>query len=125
MEQMVTKQQISLGSFIDTMRNHIDNYQTWLPEIAVYTVVSFVCGFLCKNFGRWILIALVVAIVTILLLEQVGIVAAPFQQLAELVGIRGISSLQDLAWAKLLWMQNHPLTTLGALIGFVLGWKIG
>lgn len=125
MEHIAVKQKMSMSSFIETLRSHIDDYQTWLPEVALYTVVSFVCGFLCKNFGRFILMTLLISAATIFVLQQVGIVDAPFQQLAELVGIQGVSSVQEIVMAKMMWVQHHPLTTIGAVIGFLLGWKIG
>lgn len=125
MESSLHEVSTSAESWSDTVRAYMENYKAWLPEVAIYSIAAFTVGFLCKNFGRYIIASLVVAFATVAVLQYAGVITASFQQISYALGITGASSFQELLDTRVAWIQQHPITAVAAIVGFLLGWHIG
>lgn len=112
-------------SKMDAMRTYFSNYQTWLTEVAIYGGISFLVGFLFKNFGRYIVGGLLIAVAVIVGLNYAGATAITLQQVTQALGLANIESVQQLYTTATAWATTHVMGAVSVVIGFLLGWKLG
>jgi len=112
-------------SWINTVRDYFSDYHEWLTDIVILGGAAVVTGVLLKNFGRYILGGLLVAVVTILALNYSGLISLTFSDILGKIGLGGVNSLQDFVVTLADWMKVHIVGTVSIIVGFVIGWKLG
>jgi len=114
-----------LHRWFESIKYHLVHYQDWITEAAMLGGIAFVVGFLLKNFGRYIVSALLVAVLTIIVLQYAGIVTVTIPQLFEMLGVSGISSVPQLFEQIVAWVKVHGTGAVSIVIGFIIGWVLG
>jgi uncharacterized membrane protein (Fun14 family) len=111
----------STGYSIESIKAYLADYNVWLPELVLYSTIGFLLGFLLRNFGRIIISVLAIVLVTLIVLQYTGMMTT---SLPEMIGLSGVSSLQDGIDIAILWVKNHVMGVVGLLLGLSLGFKL-
>lgn len=111
----------STGYSIESIKAYLADYNVWLPELVIYSTIGFLLGFLLRNFGRIIISVLAIVLVTLIVLQYTGMMTT---SLPEMIGLSGVSSLQDGIDMAILWVKNHVMGVVGLLLGLSLGFKL-
>ncbi|MBY0109937.1 MAG: hypothetical protein K2X90_02385 [Candidatus Babeliaceae bacterium] len=115
----------STQGWLDAIKERLSNQEPWAIELVVFGLGGFVAGFLLKNFGRMALIVLAVALAVVVALHYTHVYDMPLEKLQAVLGISDLNTFQDLINAKVAWCQNHPVALVSALVGLLVGWKVG
>jgi hypothetical protein len=112
-------------SWMNSIQEYFSDYRTWLTDIVIMGGAALITGVLLKNFGRYILGGILVAVITVLALNYSGLIAITFADILAKIGFTGVTSPAEFATALLDWMKLHIVGTISIIVGFVLGWKLG
>lgn len=106
---------------IASIKAYLLDYMVWLPEFVIYGGAGFLAGFLLRNFGRAIISIVAIVLITLIALQYTGMMTTT---LPEMVGLSGISSIQEIADVAIAWAKNHIMGFVGFLLGFSVGLKL-
>ncbi len=115
----------STQGWLDAIKERLSGQEPWAIELVIFGLGGFVAGFLLKNFGKMALIVLAVALAVVVGLHYTHVYDMPFEKLQAFLGISDLNTFQDIINAKVSWCQNHPVALVSALVGLVVGWKVG
>jgi uncharacterized membrane protein (Fun14 family) len=116
---------MSSQGWLDAIKERFNSQEPWAIELVIFGLGGFVAGFLLKNFGKIALIVLAVALAAIVGLHYTHVYDMPFEKLQEFFGISQANTLQDIFNAKIAWCKDHPVALVSAVIGLLVGWKVG
>lgn len=94
-------------------------------EILSYSGVAFLAGFLFKKFFRTAFIVLISFLATLFLLTYLGFVSIDWVKVQAMTGIHSTDTVAALGAAISIWVRENILVSLGALVGFIVGYSIG
>ena len=109
-------------SNIESIKAYLMDYNSWLPELVIYSAIGFFAGFLLRNFGRIIVSVLAVVLVTLIVLQYTGMMTT---SLPDMLGLSHISSVQEGIDMVILWAKTHVAGLIGLLLGLSLGLRLG
>jgi uncharacterized membrane protein (Fun14 family) len=107
---------------MESIKAYLANYTVWLPELVIYAGIGFFLGFLLRNFGRIMISVVAIVLITLIVLQYTGMMVT---SLPDMLGLSGISSVQELMDIVLIWIKTHIMGTIGFLLGLSLGFKLG
>lgn len=107
---------------LESIKSYLADYTVWLPDLVIYGGVGFLIGFLLRNFGRIIVSVLAIVLITLIVLQYTGMMTT---SLPDMVGLSGVSSVQEGIDMAILWAKNHVMGLIGLLVGLSLGFKLG
>lgn len=96
----------------------------WAIEVTVFGVASLIIGFLCKSFGRYMALLVVLAVAAGIGMQYANIMPEYLAQAKTFLGIQEIA-LQDIPMAFVAWAKVHYIACVSAVVGFFIGWKLG
>ena len=115
-------------SWLESIKAHVMGFFEKLPpyivDILIFLPVGILIGFCSKAFGRYFLIALVIALAFFWLGDYFHIITFHKAQLQALFGGH-IRSLADLWTVMMTWGREHIAGVVAGIIGFMVGWKLG
>ncbi len=112
-------------SWFNTIKERLSGQEPWAVELVVFGLSGFVAGFLLKNFGRLVFVAALIAAAVFAAFHFTHIYEFPIEQLKAFFGIADLSSLQAIVAAKIELCKEHPVAVLSAVVGALVGWKVG
>ena len=112
-------------NWLDSIKSRFSGQEPWAVELVIFGLGGFVTGFLIKNFGKLVVMVIGVSLIAILLLHYTHIYEMPYEQLQSLLGISDQHSLTDIVTEKITWGQGHPVALIAAIVGGLVGWKVG
>jgi uncharacterized membrane protein (Fun14 family) len=116
---------MSSQGWLETIKERFSSQEPWAIELVVFGLGGFVAGFLLKNFGRIALILLAVAVVAVLGLHYTHVYNMPFERVQAFLGISDLNTFQDIITMKIAWGKEHPVAIISAVVGLLVGWKVG
>lgn len=96
----------------------------WAIEVTLFGGIFVVLGYLFKSFGRWLAFLLLAAVAAVAVIHYANLMELPIEQWKTLAGIQGVA-LADLPMAFAAWAREHTIACISAVIGFIVGWKLG
>jgi len=96
----------------------------WASEIAIFGFGCLLLGFLCRSFGRYLVILLLAVVALAVGLHYAQVITLPVAHLQAFFGVSGLS-LQEVPAVFFAWAREHLISCVSAVVGFFIGWKLG
>ena len=119
------QQSLPVSSWFETIHAKLREYPVWLVDSCLYGAVGLIAGFLFKNFGRYLLFALIGIIVLLWLLSRLDLIVVNTYQIKTFLGVGSINTLDEGCRAYIEYVRNHIVGCIAFLVGFFFGWKLG
>jgi len=113
-------------SWYTLISNYFKDYPAWAVELGAFGITSLILGFLCKSFGKTV--AILVLLITVLFAGLWYLQLMPESFLINLklfVGLQETSTLHDVPAVFIPWAREHVIACVSAVVGFVVGYKLG
>lgn len=94
-------------------------------HILAYSGVAFLAGFLFKRYFRTAFIIILVFAVTCFALTYFGFIAIDWVKIQSVTGVKSTDTVSSLSTVAGLWIKKNILVSLGALVGFIVGYFVG
>jgi uncharacterized membrane protein (Fun14 family) len=96
-------------------------------EIITFFIGGIAAGFLAKRYFKHVIIAIVLLVVLLKGMEHFGITTVVFNwaRMKELTGVGPRDTVSDIVHTYAYWLKTHIPVTIGVVVGFLLGLKIG
>ncbi len=117
------KERLNLDAIMEQLRLSKDR----LIEVALYSGIGFLSGFLLKKYS-WYVFVLVLVIVSLVALHQFELIkiVVNWDNVYEFFGIQPAAVTGDnvlaVAWE---WMRANMLISISFIVGFLIGLKLG
>lgn len=115
----------TVKGWFEIVREYFKDYPTWAVEIAIFGLGSFVLGFVTRFLSRLFFPLIVGTIVGLFILYYYDIVHVDIEHLRELFGLQEAHSFDEIFKVATVWVREHMVATISAVVGFILGWKLG
>lgn len=119
----------SLSTWVTQAKGAVVGFLSGLPtyasDILIFAPVGIFVGFLSKTMGRYFVVGLILAIGIFWLADYFHVITFHHTQLQALIGGGQFNSLHDAGTFAMSIMREHIAAVFAALIGFIVGWKIG
>ena len=95
-------------------------------EAAIYFVLSFSIGFLCKKYFKFIFVCTILSLFFIKGLEYYQFITIDWSALKTVFGAgETASDFNTLSTQAFEWLKSHLLLTIASVVGFLVGYKLG
>jgi hypothetical protein len=94
-------------------------------EAAIYFGLSFGIGFLFKKYFKIVFICLVVSLFIIKGMEYLKFLVIDWDSIKTALGFGGTSDLNSVINHWFDWVKEHLLLFIAAVVGFLVGYKLG
>jgi uncharacterized membrane protein (Fun14 family) len=118
--------------FLDSVRAKIEGWAGGISidsakavEILSYAGVAFLAGFLFKRFFRTAFIVTLSFLGTLFLLTYLGFISVDWVKVQTLTGVHSTDTIAGLGAAVSIWVRENVLVSMGAFVGFIVGYSIG
>ena len=112
-------------SWYELLSKQFKGYPAWAVELGIFGFVFLIIGFLAKSFGKFFVLALLLA--AALLAGAYYFDAAPelLSQLKDFFGLHDMQMLGDIPPMFMAWARLHLMACAGAAAGFIVGFILG
>jgi len=97
----------------------------FVVQLCIFFVGGFLVGFLARRYIRSIIFICIVITITLIILHYFHIISIHSDKLKELFGMSSTDTFEELFSLGLAWMRTHIMFSIGALLGFIIGFRIG
>lgn len=118
MSSWLKQAQTAVGTFFGQL-------PVYAADILIFGPLGIFLGFLFKTLGRYLLIGLFSAAVIVWFADYMQIITVHQAQVQAFFGGHQLNSLHDVGTLAMAVMREHIAAVFAALIGFILGWKLG
>lgn len=96
-------------------------------EVSTYFGAGLAIGFLAKRYLKQLIVGIILVVLFLKGLEYFGVssLTVNWTRIKELTGIAPTDTIGGLAQIYLAWLQTHVRQTVSAVIGFLVGMKLG
>ena len=94
-------------------------------EAALYFVLSFASGYLFKKYFKIVFISLIVTVFVIKALEYGHFLTIDWMAIKTFLGLDGASDFNTIVNRCFDWIKDHLLLFISAVVGFLVGYKLG
>lgn len=119
----------NISSWSSQMHAKVGTFFGELPvyaaDILIFGPIGIFIGFLAKTLGRYLLIGLLLAILFFWIGDCLHVVTFHREHLQTFFGGHQINSIHDVGLLFMIVMRGHLAAVFAAIIGFLLGWKLG
>ena len=119
------KRYIANNMWWKKMISYFEGYPRWLVEIGLSFVIAFVIGFVCKNFGRYLVFIILIICVAGFALNYFSLVTFHIMHIKQMLGITVYPTFDIGIQALISWVRANLPIVIGSLVGFLFGWKLG
>lgn len=110
--------------WMQAIKSRLHDYPEWVVEAGVSGLVGLIIGFVARNFGRFLVLFIICAVITVFMLEQTNIIAV------KAPGLRALLSDPDgtvVAWFNgiITFARDRIFVTIALIVGFLFGWRLG
>lgn len=96
----------------------------WAVEVSLFGGIFVVLGYLFKSFGRWLVFLILAGIAALAVIHYAQLMELPLEHWKTLAGIQGVE-YTELPHIFTSWAREHTIACISAVIGFIVGWKLG
>jgi uncharacterized membrane protein (Fun14 family) len=112
-------------SWYSALQHKLSHVDKWAFDLLVCGIISFVVGFVCKNFGRMLILGIFLALAIAYGVDAMGYYAVPWDTIQTWLGFEQVSSWSQAVDEIILWIKQHPAGFAAGALGFIIGWKVG
>ena len=96
-------------------------------EMLLYFGAGFFFGLLVKRYARYVVSFAIICVLVSVGFQYMGLLTFTIHwpRVKELTGIAPADTIGSLATAYMAWLKGHLRQVVSALVGFLLGFKIG
>jgi uncharacterized membrane protein (Fun14 family) len=105
--------------------NSLDLNSRKVIEIVSFFGIGFFSGFLLKKYFRYVLLSLIVLTVVAFILENSSIIHIDWNRVRSILGIASTDTIDSIFYVSFDWVKANVVSSISALIGFVIGYKVG
>lgn len=105
--------------------DHIKDLHFNLIEIIVFFAVGVLAGFLCKRYFKSALVWIFMAVVTVIVLDYMGLVAIQWDTIQGVVGASPAQTFDRLFEQLMVWARDNVPVVISFIAGFAAGIKVG
>lgn len=107
--------------WFEQLQEKFPGYPSWALELVVFGLGALIAGFLLKCCGRFVAMVFIALVVVLAVLHYAHIMPFNFA----FFGLQDIHSLNELFQACFAWGKAHVIACVSAVVGFLIGWKLG
>ena len=123
--ETVTTEPTMPQSWFESAQKFLEGYlPTWTSELLVFGLAFFLLGFLLKSFGRVLVFTIIAGIIVVAILHYVHVISLDMELIRHWLGIDK-TTLQEAPGAFIGWSREHLIAVVSAIVGFLVGWKLG
>ena len=111
-------------SFFDWLNSQNLNSKK-IIEIFAFLGVGFIVGYFLKKYFKYVLLSLVVIIVAAFILDYSSIIHIDWVRIREILGIAPTDTIDSIFNVAIDWVKANIFVTVAAIVGFLLGYKLG
>lgn len=112
-------------SWFESAQKFLEGYlPAWASELLVFGLAFFLLGFLLKSFGRILVFTIIAGIIVVAILHYAHVISLDMELIRHWLGI-GKTTLQEAPGAFVSWARGHIIAVISAIVGFLVGWKLG
>lgn len=110
---------------LDQLSKKFDFSLNNLIEVSAYLVIGFISGFLIKKYGRFVIVILLVAGLSMGVLAHFNVITIDWVKIKMLLGISEIHTLDNVRQVYSAWIKEHIVAIISVIIGFLIGHRAG
>ena len=92
---------------------------------AAYAFISFILGFVLKNYGKYILILALSIVIAFWFSAYFNLIIIKHAYVKQLLGMESVHSIQDCCYLLIKFIKSNLILNIICLVSFIIGWKIG
>ena len=112
-------------SFFESIVEKIHEAPSYMQDVVFFAPVGLLVGFLCKNFGRFVLITVLIVAAVICVSSYFNIIMIDIARMKAMFGLQEVASWADFQDYVLQWVYEHSIGCVVFVIACVIGWKLG
>lgn len=112
-------------SWVETVNDYFKDQPEWIIDVGVFGGGFLAIGLLLKSFGKYILLGLLAIIALLVVLHYTGAMPLDVDRMKDFMGLHGVMTFNEGLAVFSAWMRAHPLACVSAVVGFLIGWKLG
>jgi uncharacterized membrane protein (Fun14 family) len=114
----------SVLQWFENLKGRFSAYPPYVFDMAFFGFAGLIAGVLLKNFGRVLLLSLILIGGFLWFADHFNLVVIKQLELQEFLGFDIFTTIQESATTLPRWIQEHTTAALAAAVGFFIGWKL-
>lgn len=122
---VIAAEPTSPQSWFESAQKFLEGYMpAWASELLVFGLAFFLLGFLLKSFGRMLVFTILAGLIVVAILHYAHVISLDMELIKHWIGM-GTASLQEVPGLFFAWAKMHVIAVVSAIVGFLVGWKLG